>query len=286
MLELARASVSLSGKSARLDAARRNGEGGATTSDGTESSARVAEVLLQFLSGPEYLGVSTIARELGLSKAVVHRILRSLVDRGLLELDPVTRAYRLGAAAAALGARALRDAKLRPVALPELRELQKLTGETTTISTRVPEGRVYLDQVVSEKEIKMTVELGRRYPLHAGSSGRAIMAFLPPSEQETLLAGNLESLTPDTIVEASKLRSLLCTVHATGIAESAGERQIGAASLAAPIFDLDGQPIGALSVCGPLSRFTDEVREKFAPLVARSADTVSRALGWHGGLPE
>lgn len=260
------------------------GEGRATA-DGTESSARVADVLLQFLGGSHRLGVSAIARELGLSKAVVHRILRSLVDRRLLEVDPVTRAYGLGPAAVALGARALRDAKLRPVALPELRELQRLTGETTTVSARVPDGRVYLDQVVSEKEIRMTVELGRRFPVHAGSTGRAIMAFLPASEQETLLTGHLESLTPDTIVDPDKLRSVLRTVRATGIAESGGERQLGAASLAAPIFDLDGQPIGALSVCGPRSRFTDEVRERFAPLVARSADTVSRALGWQGGLP-
>jgi DNA-binding IclR family transcriptional regulator len=256
------------------------------SSDGTESSGRVADVLLQFLGGAHSLGVSAIARELGLSKAVVHRILRSLVDRGLLEVDPETRAYGLGPATVALGARALRDAKLRPVALPELRELQKLTGETTTVSVRVPEGRVYLDQVVSEQEIRMTVELGRRFPLHAGSTGRAIMAFLPSSEQDALLAGDLEPLTPDTIIDADKLRSVLRAVRATGIAESGGERQLGAASLAAPIFDLDGRPIGALSVCGPLSRFTGDLREDFAPLVTRSADSVSRALGWQGGLPE
>jgi IclR family acetate operon transcriptional repressor len=256
------------------------------SSDGTESSGRVADVLLQFLGGAPSLGVSAIARELGLSKAVVHRILRSLVDRGQLEVDPETRAYGLGPATVALGARALRDAKLRPVALPELRELQKLTGETTTVSVRVPEGRVYLDQVVSEQEIRMTVELGRRFPLHAGSTGRAIMAFLPSAEQDALLSGDLEPLTPDTIVDAGTLRSVLRAVRATGIAESGGERQLGAASLAAPIFDLDGRPIGALSVCGPLSRFTGELRENFAPLVTRSADAVSRALGWQGGLPE
>lgn len=255
------------------------------TTDGTESNARVADVLLQFLGASQRLGVSAIARELGLSKAVVHRIVRSLVDRDLLEADPASRAYRLGPAAVALGARALRDAKLRPAALPELHELQQITGETTTVSARVPDGRVYLDQVVSENEIKMTVELGRRYPLHAGSSGRAIMAFLSAAEQESLLRNQLEALTSSTIVDADQLRSVLRTVHTTGIAESGGERQVGAASLAAPIFDLDGHCIGALSVCGPISRFSEDLRERFAPLVSRSADAVSRSLGWQGGLP-
>ena len=101
------------------------GEGRATTTDGTEASARVADVLLQFLGGSPSLGVSAIARELGLSKAVVHRILRSLVDRRLLEVDPETRAYGLGPAAVALGARALRDAKLGSIG-GGTSEIQKL----------------------------------------------------------------------------------------------------------------------------------------------------------------
>jgi len=253
--------------------------------DRTEASGRVADVLLQFMGASDTLGVSAIARDLGLSKAVVHRILRTLVDRDLLTVEPSSRGYRLGPGAAALGARALRGAQLRPAALPELRELQIRTGETTTISARVADGRVYLDQVVSEKEIKMTVEVGRRFPLHAGSSGRAILAFLPPDDQARVLDGPLEALTPETIVDRDALRARLDAVRRTGIAESGGERQAGAASLAAPVFDVDGHPIGALSVCGPIHRFTESVRTTFAPMVLESADAVSRALGWHGGLP-
>ena len=111
---------------------------------GTEAAARVADVLMVFTDGPKTLGVTTIARELKLSKAVVHRILNSLVDRKLLSSDPRTREYHLGAAAAALGARALRGSKLRSVALPVLRSLRKATNETVTVSALVPGGRVYL----------------------------------------------------------------------------------------------------------------------------------------------
>ena len=71
-------------------------------SAGTEGAGRVADVLLDFLEGPGSLGVSALARDLGLSKAVVHRILRTLVQRGLLETDADTREYRLGPSAAAL----------------------------------------------------------------------------------------------------------------------------------------------------------------------------------------
>ena len=165
-------------------------------SAGTEAAGRVADVLLVFLAGPESLGVSALARDLGLSKAVVHRILRTLVQRGFLETDAETREYRLGPSAAALGARALRGLDLRATALPVLRELQRSTGETTTVSAHVPGGRVYLDQVESAREIKMTVELGRRFPLHAGGSSTCILAFLPDEEIEAVLAGPKDQLTP------------------------------------------------------------------------------------------
>jgi DNA-binding IclR family transcriptional regulator len=253
--------------------------------NGTEAAARVADVLLLFTDGPDSLGVSAIARELGLAKAVVHRILRTLTDRGLLATDPASRGYRLGPASAALGARALRESTLRTAAMPVLRELQQATDETTTVSARVPAGRVYLDQVESAQEIKMTVEVGRRFPLHAASSSTCILAFLPPAEQDAVLAGELATMTSRTVTQVNALRARLTEVRALGYAHSVGERQSGAASVAAPVFGFDGTVLGAISVCGPVDRVDDDARQRFAPLLCEAADRVSRTLGWRGGLP-
>jgi IclR family transcriptional regulator, acetate operon repressor len=252
---------------------------------GTEGAGRVADVLLAFMEGPRSLGVSAVARELDLSKAVVHRILASLVQRGLLSPDPGTRGYHLGPAAAALGARALRESDLRTVAMPVLRDLQRSTGETTTVSAFIPGGRVYLDQVESAREIKMTVELGRRFPLHAGSSSTCILAFLPTDQQEAVLAGPLDRLTTRTVSEEDVLRERIATIRRRGYAMSDGERQEGAGSVAAPVFGVDGGVEGAISVCGPAARVDTAARERFVPLLTQAADAVSRGLGWRGGLP-
>lgn len=254
-------------------------------SDGTEGAARVADVLLAFIGRDDAVGVTTLARELGLSKAVVHRILRTLVDRNLLEADLSTRGYRLGQAAAAIGARAMRESRVREVAMPVLRQLSANTGETSTLSVRVPGGRVYLDQVQSRQEVKMTVEIGRRFPLHAGSSSRAMLAFLPADEQEAIIQAGLDPLTADTLVDPEQLRESLQAVRRTGIARSIGERQVGAASVAAPVFDLDGHVVAAISVCGPRLRISDEIAGKFSEVLRTAADRVSVALGWRGGLP-
>lgn len=253
---------------------------------GTESAARVADVLLAFVEGPAVRGVTGLARELGLAKAVVHRILRTLVERDLVVPVAVSRGYRLGPAAAAIGARALRESDLRVLALPVLHRLQAQTGETTTVSALVGTARVYLDQVTSEREIKMTVEVGRRFPLHAGSSSTIMLAFLPTAQQDAVVNSQLERLTPLTVVDSAALRARLEQVRCSGFAHSDGERQHGAGSLAAPVFGVDGQVLGALSVCGPVDRVDDAARTRFLPLLLAAADEVSRALGWRGGLPE
>ena len=253
---------------------------------GTEAAVRVADVLLLFTYGPSTIGVSRIARELGLSKAVVYRILQSLAARGMVALDPYSREYRLGAAAAARGARALRESDLRSAALDTLRRLRDEIGETATITAPVPGGRVYLDQFEGAHEIKMTVELGRRFPLHAGSSGKCMLAFLPAGQQDELLGTELARLTQHTIVDPAVLRVELAAIRERGYAVSGGERQPDAGSVAAPVFGGAGSVIGAISVCGPKFRVTPEFVERIAPKVTAAAAEISGRMGWTGATGE
>jgi DNA-binding IclR family transcriptional regulator len=256
-----------------------------TTQPGTETAGRVIDVLLLFTDGPDELGVSRIARDVGLSKAVVHRILQTLVARGMVTLDQQTRLYRLGPTAAALGARALREFDLRAVAASTLRRLQEETGETVTLTTPVPGGRAYVDQIVSTHEVKMTVEIGRRFPLHAGSSGKCMLAFLPEARREEILAGALTALTDSTRTDPDALRTELEDIRVLGYASSQGERQADAGSVASPVFGLDGDVLGAVSVCGPRSRVTARFVHACAPRVVEAARDISAALGWTGTGP-
>jgi DNA-binding IclR family transcriptional regulator len=253
-----------------------------TTQPGTETAGRVIDVLLLFTDGTDELGVTRIARELGLSKAVVHRILQTLLTRGMVRLDQETRLYQLGPTAAALGARALRDLDLRAVASDTLRRLQDETRETVTLTALVPGGRAYVDQIVSTHEVKMTVELGRRFPLHAGSSGKALLAYLPERRREDVLTGELAALTGSTPTDPDRLRGELARIRKVGYASSAGERQADAGSVAAPVFGLDADVRGAVSVCGPRSRFTAAFVRDCAPRVVAAAHEISKALGWTG----
>ncbi len=246
---------------------------------GTTSAARVADVLLIFLSSPGPLGVSDIANQLGFSKAVVHRILQSLASRMLISPTVEGRQYELGPMAHAIGARSMQTSNLWTVAMPVLRSMARDTQETVTVSQLLGDRRVYVGQIPSFHEIRMTVELGRPFPLHAGSSSRAILAFCDQELQMEILRSDLESMTPATLTSARLLSRALQQVRRHGVAISQGERQSGAGSVAAPIFDRWGRVVGSLSVCGPSSRLSQDALERFAPLVRHSAREVSHRLG-------
>lgn len=242
---------------------------------GTEAAARVADVLLLFTGKADTLGVTEIAQDLALSKAVVHRILTSLASRGLIAVD-ADRRYHLGPAAAVLGARALRDLDLRAVALPVLRRLRDASRETTTLSVVVGEGRTYVDQLPSPQEIRMLVEIGRRFPLHRGASSKVILAFLPPDTRQRVR----DAVTGDA--DSAALARELDGIRIAGFAVSRAERQPDTFSVAAPLLGVDGHAVGAISICGPLSRLTDEASHRHEALVTAGAEEVSRQLGWTG----
>ena len=164
-----------------------------------------------------------------------------------------------------------------------MRALQAATGETVTISARVPGGRVYLDQIESTREIKMTVELGRRFPLHAGSSSRSILAFLPATERREFLAHHeLDALTPKTITDRSDLAARLEDVRATGAAHSRTEN--GSTVRAASLADLRVRRPGRRCHLRVRTGVPDVRRRPklTVPLVRESADQISRALGGEG----
>ncbi len=249
---------------------------------GTQSAERVADVLLAVADDHPRARVSDISRRLGLSKAVVHRILRSLARRGLVIAVP-DGAYSLGPAVAGLAVAAVRDLDLRSAAMPTLRSLAARTGETATLSLLTGDARVYLEQVVSGQQIRMQVELGRRFPLHAGASGKAILAAAPDDVRQRVLAAGLTALTPRTIVDRRRLERELGRIARRGVASSRGERQHDAASVAAPIFGLSGEVVGAVSVCGPAPRFDDATCRRLAPIVSAGAAEIDAALSCGAG---
>lgn len=240
---------------------------------------RATDVLTLFAeSGEATLGVTEIAQALGLSKAVVYRILTSFRAKGFVEFDEATRRYALGPRVLHLGLAYMNRLDVRSLARPVLERLSRETDETATLSLRTGSTRVYVDQVTPDRDVKMVVQLGQQVPLHAGASSKAFLAFLGPEEQAEYLARPLDRLTKLTVTNPRALQKELAEIRERGWAASLGERMDGAGSVAAPILGHDGQPAAVISICGPVERFRDEAAQA-STLLKQACLDLSRQLG-------
>lgn len=251
---------------------------GGSSANGVE---RALDVLRLFIdSDSPTLGVTEIAQALGLSKAVVYRVLSACRAKDFVEIEEETHRYRLGVTSMNLGLAYLGRLEVRSTAHEAMRRIVKATNETATLSVRIGWSRVYVDQVVPNRDVKMMVQLGRPFPLHTGASSKALLAFLPAAEREEYLQEHeLVRLTPLTITDPAALRRELDAIRIKGYAVSLGERDASAGSVAAPVFDREGGLAAVISVSGPVERFRAESEQAASVLLAATQD-VSRRLGF------
>jgi IclR family transcriptional regulator, KDG regulon repressor len=246
------------------------------------SVATAVHILKAFTSTRPDWGVTDLALALGISKSTVHRVLSTLTDEGLLEQEPATGRYRLGLALFDLAAAVPSQRGLHEAVLLPMTDLRNGTGETVQVG--VLDGRqvVYVERLDSPNTLRLFTELGRRTDAHSTSSGKALLAFLPPTQLTRVLEGwKLPRRTEHTIVTTAALRRHLSEIRRRGFAENRQESELGVVSIAAPIRDASGTTIASLSVAGPAERM-DPRRNEIADAVVALALSTSRRLGFTG----
>lgn len=250
------------------------------------SSVRnAARVLKAFSSHHTLYGVTELARQLGLSTSSTHRLLRTLESEHLVEHDPATSKYRLGLAIYDLAAAMSKGYGLSEALLPPMTMLRNLTGETVQVA--VLDGRqvVYVERLDSPHTLRLFLEIGRRNWAHCTSTGKTLLAFLPRAQLDQLLRGwDLPALTPHTVTDQELLRKELAEVRHRGFGHNNSESEVGVTSLGAPIRDRSGQVVAAMSVAGPTTRMSPELRA-LQNAVMEAATVASRRLARQGGPP-
>ena len=251
-------------------------------SDATLTTVRnAARLLKEFLTREDELGVSELARRLGLGKSTVHRLLTTLQAEGLVQQGPRTDGYRLGIVMFELGEAARVHLDLHVAAHSVLARLREQTGETSQVSVADGDDVVVVDRVESGHSLRLFTEAGRRVPMYCTASGKVMLAFQPEARQGSYLRRvELRALTSHTITDKARLRTELRAVRARGWAESMNEREVGVASVAAPIRNISGTVVAAISVGAPITRFRGVSRKRMTQAVVEAGDEVSRRLGW------
>lgn len=248
---------------------------------GLSTVHNAARVLKAFLTREEELGVSELGRRLGLGKSNVHRLLTTLTAEGMLERNPRTGGYRLGIVMFELGEAVRVHLDLHAAAGPVLSELREQTRESAQVGVLDGADVVYVDRLESSHSLRLFTETGRRVPVHCTSSGKVLLAHLPEPRLEALLASyEMTALTPRTITDPARLCAELARVRARGWAEAVSEREMGVASIAAPVRDIRGVVVAAISIGAPEARLGAAARRRFAPVIVEAGEAVSRRMGW------
>lgn len=241
-------------------------------SSNLHSVAAALELLNCFAVTGE-LGVTEAAAELGVAKSTAHRLLTTLAGCGFAERTASGR-YRLGVRVYELGEIAVNRMGLHEVALPVLEELRNTSGETVHVA--IPDGRdvVYIARMESYQGLRFSSRVGRRFPAHATSSGKAIAAF-NPDVARAVLGGDLRRLTGRTISTTNAFVEALAEIRRNGYSCSNEEAEVGLSSVAAPIIGPDGVAVGAVSIAGPTQRVLQDISVT-ASRVKRAAARLAR----------
>lgn len=242
---------------------------------GLKSVASALDLLDCFLEDEE-LGVSDVARRLGVAKSTAHRLLTTLASRGIVEQNPSNGRYRLGIHLFELGHLALARVELRRRSKTLLEQLREASGWTVHLSIAQGADVLYLERLTTLRGMQAIEQYRRRWPLHATSSGKVLCAYDPIALQARISAG-FPPFTSHTITNEQDFLTEMAVIRRHGYAVSRQELMSQLASVAAPVLDSHGGAIAAISLTGSAQEL-GEHPDRQARLVLAAAKRLSQVM--------
>ena len=239
---------------------------------------KIVQVIELLATSPQGATLKKTQQLLGFNKATAFRILRTLESHDV--------AARTRDGAFVLGNRVLRwenshrkHLDLSEQVRPHLERLRDLTSETVIFSIVTGDRTVVVDQATSPHATSTRMYIGSSAPLHAGSTGRVVLAYLDPQRRKKILtATRLKRLTERTITDKKRIEREWKKCLAQGFAFSVGERLPNTSSLAAPVFGPDGEALGVISVIGPSDRLVQSRCKSAAPALLKETRLLTESL--------
>ncbi|MDH6574934.1 IclR family transcriptional regulator [Kitasatospora sp. MAP5-34] len=239
--------------------------------------ARAMRLLAELGEGERTL--EQLAAVLDVHKTTVLRLLRPMEDERIVQRDAAHR-YRLGPQLFALAGLALEQRGIRSVAAPHLRELNAATGQTVHLAAYEGGEVVYIDKYDSRHPVRMYSRIGLRAGLHCAAVSKVLLADLPVTVRQQL-ADKIEftPFTVNTLTTPEALLAELDTVAAQGWAQDHAEHESFINCVAAPVRDVTGRVVAAVSLSVPDILLPYEQVLALLPQLRATAAAVSADCG-------
>jgi DNA-binding IclR family transcriptional regulator len=242
---------------------------------------RAIQLLRYIGDGNSCRNISTAARDLGINRTTLIRLIHTLLEERMIEETAAGAGYRLGVGLVTLGAQAIGTRDLVRTCQPLLQRLSEETAMSAHMGILDGVDIVYLSRVAPRSHLVSNIHAGARLRAHASSIGRAILAELSPVRIEALLEDvALEAVTTKTPTTVEDVIAQAMGDKAMGYAWSVGNFEAGIGSCGAAVFDHTGTVVGGINVAGPDNRFSDpEYSAAISEAVCRAANDASELLG-------
>ena len=239
--------------------------------------------LLGLLSNGETWKLAEISDALDISSSTVYRLLSNLSGHNYVNREDTTGGYRLGIACLELSRAFSERSDIRRMALPELENLRDQTAETVHLGVLDQMEVVYLEKLHGLHAIGlMSSRVGGRAPAYCTGVGKALLAFTEHQAVRDYYSKNgLSAYTAKTITNEDDFISHLEQIKAQGYSLDEGEHEVDVRCIAAPLFDVSGMLVAAISISGPAGRF-DSLKNKpdLINKTVAAARNISRSLGY------
>jgi IclR family acetate operon transcriptional repressor len=245
------------------------------------SVARALEMLeLVGDSGESGLTLTEMAQQLEMAKSSTMAAARTLASFGFLRIESPGPRYHLGLALLRYGDLVAQMTSLGKIALPLLHELTEETGLTSRLAINEEGYPVFVERVDGKGSVRFHTPLGQRESPHSTGAGKAILAQL--ADEEVLRIVKPEELvahTANSLTTVDAVLSELKHVQLVGYAIDNEEEADGIICVGAPIFDFNGQCVGAVSVTGLKVDITQRVIGPLCTTVLNYAESISALIG-------
>lgn len=236
--------------------------------------------LLEVLAAKPGLTLSELAAESGQAVATVFRALATLQAHGMVECEEPGQVWHIGAGAFRVGSAFLRRTKVVERARAGMDQLMRDTGETANLGIEAQDEVLFLSQVETHEAIRAFFPPGTRGPMHVSGIGKALLAWFPADKVAGIVARRgLPAFTPQSLGTPQALLTDLAAIRARGYSIDDQERAPGMRCIAAPIFNVHGEPVAGVSVSGPAFRMPLEDAARLGALVQGVAARVTEAIG-------
>ncbi|MCJ0763456.1 IclR family transcriptional regulator [Variovorax terrae] len=244
------------------------------------SVAKCFQVLEALNTAGRAVGLTELAALAQLDRSAVQRITHTLRVLGYLRQDPATRSFTLSGRMLEFGHTVLATDQLRERAQPHLEALNRRTAETVNLMELEGHDIVYVARYPSLHAVSVDLHVGSRLPAFCTAAGRAILSQMSDAEAVARLkAARRTAMTRHTVTDLAGLQQALALARAEGYALNDQEAFIGDLSVAAPLLDPAGQPLGAINIAVPTPRWQlDAVLARLVPPLLKTAAAINKEL--------